>query len=209
MNRSKDAVWNDCRDSCTCLATSPLPFYTTVPALLVETVHSRLKPSQRYTRDALKQCELIWRSLSTVDVSRHGLNGNKDVVIRPMPAIFDPTVSWDDIDTVEFLKRLIYLLQYRRLNQLLHNETVWDGLFAKGNTPLDSMDLRWFMARRLIDKMPTEPFHWHFLKHSGIPLYETVSERFKKRFSETDICDKKHPIGEGRALRVRHQSVWF
>ena len=136
MNRSKYAVWNDCWDSCTCLATSPLPFYTTVPALLVETVHSCFKPSQRYTWDALKQCEVIWRSLSTVDVSRRGLNGNKDVVIRPMPAIFDPTVSWDDIGTVEFLKRLIYLLQYRRLNQLLHNETVWDGFVREREHPI-------------------------------------------------------------------------
>ena len=63
------------------------------------------------------------------------------------------------------------------------------------------------MARRLIGAIPTKPSHGHLLKHSEMPLCETVSERFKKRFNETDSCDKKHFVGDGRTLRVGHQSA--
>lgn len=67
MNRSEDVVWNGHQDSCACLSASPLLPYMTVPKLVVETVHSCLKSSQRYMRDALKQCEVIRRSASALN----------------------------------------------------------------------------------------------------------------------------------------------
>ena len=70
MNRSKDIVWNSHQDSCAYLSASPLLPYMTVPKLVVETVHSRLKSSQRYMRDTLKQCEVIRRSASALNATR-------------------------------------------------------------------------------------------------------------------------------------------
>ena len=102
----------------------------------------RFTPVSNHLKDI---CETLWNNAKWLGeaparlmqhVSCQGFNDNKDVVIRPIPAMFAPTVSWDGIDTVNFLKGLIYLLEYCLLNQYWHNETAWKGSVREREHPI-------------------------------------------------------------------------